>query len=175
MVEQKYEKIESEVDNKNLYKKFGRENEVGKMLYGMYAQKEKPKIYYPPVKTKVRGNTPPKEEKNCPQKTVIDYPEMPRKSKFKYAPIDFVPRRKPGEEINAELETEKRKPVAGPPGKAGRDRGKMIENLQERIQFEDLDAYNKHIQMKRQAEEVQSHMPLPDKVRRQIKFKGGIA
>ena len=37
MVEQKYEKIESEVDNKELYKKFGRENEVGKMLYGMYA------------------------------------------------------------------------------------------------------------------------------------------
>ena len=63
---------------------------------------------------------------------MIDYPEMPRKNKFKYAPIDFVPRRKPGEEINAELEHEKRKPVLGPPGKAGRDRGKMIENLQER-------------------------------------------
>lgn len=55
-----------DVDNKDLYKKFGRENDVGKLLYGMYAQKEKPKIYYPPVKTKVRGNTPPKEEKKCP-------------------------------------------------------------------------------------------------------------
>ena len=29
--------------------------------------------------------------------------------------------------------------------------------------------------MKKKAEEVQSQMPLPDKVRRQIKFKGGIA
>ena len=26
-----------EVDNSELYKKFGRENEVGKLLYGMYA------------------------------------------------------------------------------------------------------------------------------------------
>ena len=68
MVEQKYEDIEDEVNNKELYKKFGRENEVGKLLYGMYAQKEKPKVYYPPVKTKVRGSTP-KEEKKCPQKT----------------------------------------------------------------------------------------------------------
>jgi len=42
----------STVDNKNLYKKFGRESDIGKMLYGMYAQKEKPKIAYPPVKTK---------------------------------------------------------------------------------------------------------------------------
>ncbi len=26
-------------DNKDLYKKFGRESDVGKLLYGMYAQK----------------------------------------------------------------------------------------------------------------------------------------
>ena len=104
MVEQKYEDIEDEVNNKELYKKFGRENEVGKLLYGMYAQKEKPKIYYPPVKTRVRGSTPPKEEKKCPQKTEIEYPEMPRKNKFKFAPIDFVPRRKPGEEIIDDME-----------------------------------------------------------------------
>ena len=40
-----------DVDNLDLYKKFGRENDVGKLLHGMYAQKKKPKIYYPPVKT----------------------------------------------------------------------------------------------------------------------------
>ena len=28
-----------ETDNKDLYKQFGRDNEVGKLLYGMYAQK----------------------------------------------------------------------------------------------------------------------------------------
>ena len=29
----------SSVNNKDLYKKFGRESDIGKMLYGMYAQK----------------------------------------------------------------------------------------------------------------------------------------
>ena len=31
----------------------------------MYSAKEKPKVYYPPVKTKVRQEAP-KEEKKCP-------------------------------------------------------------------------------------------------------------
>jgi hypothetical protein len=53
------------VDNKQLYKKFGRESDVGKLLYGMYAQKEKPKIAYPPVKTKPRVEEL-KETKPCP-------------------------------------------------------------------------------------------------------------
>lgn len=57
---------EGSPDNSNLYKKFGRENEVGKLLYGMYAARDKPKVNYPPVKTKPRGNTPPKERKPCP-------------------------------------------------------------------------------------------------------------
>ena len=86
-----------------MYKNFGRENDVGKMLYGMYASKEKPKIYYPPVKTKKR--TEVKEVKPCPQKTVIEYPEMPRKSKYKFNPIDFVPRRKHGDQIKAEIDS----------------------------------------------------------------------
>jgi hypothetical protein len=40
--------------NSALWKQFGRESDVGKMLYSMYSQKEKPQIYYPPVKTKAR-------------------------------------------------------------------------------------------------------------------------
>lgn len=32
-----YEDDRPDVDNKDLYKKFGRENDVGKLLYGMYA------------------------------------------------------------------------------------------------------------------------------------------
>lgn len=52
-------------DNSQLYKQFGRENDVGKLLYGMYAQKQKPQIYYPPVKTKARAEEP-KEMKPCP-------------------------------------------------------------------------------------------------------------
>ena len=36
---------------------------------------------------------------------------MPQKNKFKFAPIDFVPRRKPDEEIVAVMEKEKRKTI----------------------------------------------------------------
>ena len=43
------------VDNTDLYKNFGRHDDVGKMLYSMYgASKQKPTVYYPPVKTKKR-------------------------------------------------------------------------------------------------------------------------
>jgi len=45
------------------------------MLFSMYSAKEKPKIYYPPVKTKARVEQP-KEEKKCPQRTEIEYPEI---------------------------------------------------------------------------------------------------
>lgn len=70
---------------------------------------------------------------------------MPKKNKFKFAPIDFVPRRKPGEEILGAIEKDKKRPIVVAPGKMGVNRAEMIENLQERNQFEDLDAYNKHI------------------------------
>lgn len=70
---------------------------------------------------------------------------MPKKNKFKFAPIDFVPRRKPGEEILGAMEKDKKRPIAVAPGKIGVNRAEMIENLQERNQFEDLDAYNRHI------------------------------
>lgn len=60
-----YDQQDASADNKELYKKFGRESDVGKLLYGIYAQKEKPKIAYPPVKTKPRVEEP-KEMKPCP-------------------------------------------------------------------------------------------------------------
>jgi hypothetical protein len=104
MVENYYnqESEEQGTNNKDLYKKFGRESDVGKLLYGMYAQKQKPKIEYPPVKTKPRVEAP-KEIKPCPQKTQIEYPEQPRQES-KYNPIDFVPKRKAGADILAEIE-----------------------------------------------------------------------
>ena len=81
---------------------------------------------------------------------------MPRKNKFKFAPIDFVQRRRPGEEIIDELNQAKKKPILVAPGKVGVNRAEMIENLQERNQFEDLDAYNKHIKMQKRAQETLS-------------------
>ena len=102
-------------DNSDLYKKFGRENDLGKLLYGMYAQKKKPQIYYPPVKTKQYPDEP-KEQKPCPAKTVIEYPEPQRKVYAKYNPIDFVPKRKPGEQILAEIQYENDRPLGKAPG-----------------------------------------------------------
>ena len=121
------------VDNTDLYKNFGRHDEVGKMLYGMYgANRQKPQVYYPPVKTKARTEEV-KEPKPCPQKTVIEYPEMPRKNKFKYNPIDFVPRRKAGDLIQAETRLEMGRPLGKGPGKVGVDRDAAKQNLQERF------------------------------------------
>ena len=59
---------------------------------------------------------------------------MPRK-KYKYNPIDFVPRRKAGDVIQTELEYEKNKPLGKAPGRVGVDRAALKENLQERFQF----------------------------------------
>ena len=66
MVESNYEFDEGpNVDNTEMYKKFGRESDVGKLLYGLYSQKNKPKVNYPPVKTKPRVEQQ-KEIKPCP-------------------------------------------------------------------------------------------------------------
>lgn len=111
------------------------------MLYSMYSNKEKPKIYYPPVKTKKKP-TPAEELKMgksggpCPQKTQIEYPEMPSKNKYKFHAVDFIPRKRHEEEILDQLEKDKRKPGVAY-GKRGVDRNKMIEELQEINRFGD--------------------------------------
>jgi hypothetical protein len=105
MVESNYgdeqDQMSNVSDNTELHKKFGRETDVGKLIYGLYGSKAKPKIEYPAVKTKPRVAAP-KEVKPCPQKTVIEYPEAPRPDS-KYHMIDFVPKRKAGHDILAEL------------------------------------------------------------------------
>ncbi len=73
------------------------------MLYSLYSAGEKPKIHYPPVKTKARVDAP-KEEKKCPQKTHIDVPDVRPKYKGPtYHPVDFIPKRKAKDEIDYEM------------------------------------------------------------------------
>ena len=104
--------VSTTTNNTELYKHFGRESDVGKMLFSMYAAREKPKVYYPPVKTKPRDQrSAPREEKKCPQKTAIEYPEIKKKPSRKYHAIDFIPKRRPEEEIRAEIEEELKKPL----------------------------------------------------------------
>jgi len=75
----------------------------------MYSAKDKPKINYPAVKMKKKP-TPaeeaklPKNNGPCPQKTVIEYPDMVKRSKYKFHAVDFIPRKKHEEEIQYELE-----------------------------------------------------------------------
>lgn len=129
---EQYDEDQPSVDNTDMYKKFGRESEVGKMLYGLYAQKQKPKVNYPALKTKPRPIEQPREVKPCPQKTVIEYPQEPLPDR-KYHMIDFVPKRKAGAEILTEIDNQKRKPLGRAPGKMPQDRRALIEDLQEHM------------------------------------------
>jgi len=91
----------------------------------MYGAKEKPKINYPKVKTKKKP-TVAEEQKNgkyngpCPAKTVIEYPEMPRR-RFKYHAVDFIPRKRHEDDILPELEKQRRKPAVAY-GQRGKNR-----------------------------------------------------
>ena len=122
-------------------------------MYG--ANKQKPQVYYPPVKTKARQEEV-KEPKPCPQKTVIEYPDMPRKSKFKYNPIDFVPRRKAGEIIQVETAAEMSRPLGNAPGRHGVNRAEMIERMQEMNQFGSREEYQKFQAAQRRKAELAS-------------------
>lgn len=145
------------------------------MLFSLYSAPEKVKINYPPVKTRPRGSSqgPPQEEKKCPQKTVIEYPEPVRKPGKKYHAVDFIPRRRPGEEIQAEIEQElKKRPMMLPPGKRGQDRKQMINELQERFQFKNKEELDAHIALQKQAALLP---PIDDGKRRRRKGLSGIA
>ena len=98
MLQQVHEEVVDENINRDVWKKFGRGNEIGNMLYGMYAAKDKPKINYPKPKGKKRP--PPEVEqamskvgKPCPQKTEIEYPELNNRPRRKFHMVDFIPRK----------------------------------------------------------------------------------
>jgi len=48
--------------------------------------------------------------------TQIEYPDEQPKHRKKYHPVDFIPKRKPGEVILEEIEDEKAKPLGRAPG-----------------------------------------------------------
>lgn len=135
------EEPDDENINRDVWKKFGRGNEIGNMLFSIYSAKDKPKINYPKPKGKKR---PPPEvekamakvDKKCPQRAEVDYPEISRGPRRKFHMVDFIPRKVHEAEILAELDKEKRKKAVAY-GKRGVDRSKMIEELQEINRFGD--------------------------------------
>jgi len=117
----------------NLWKDFGRETEAGKMLFNLYKAGEPAKINYPKPKTRKQPLKTTQEKKPCPQKTEIEYPEISNRPHRRYAPINFVPRRKNQQVIEDEMERDFRY-VEEPIPKGG-DRTAMVNNLQEKFQF----------------------------------------
>lgn len=161
--------------NTKLWKQFGRETDVGKMLFSLYSAPEKPKINYPAVKTRPRGESvgPPMEEKKCPQKTVIEYPEPQQKPRKKYHAIDFIPRRKGADEIQAEIEeSQKHRRMMLPPGKKGVDRKGMINDLQERFQFKNKEELDAEIALRKE----QAMLPdINQRMKKRWKHNGAVA
>lgn len=128
--------MEADEELQKLWQQFGRDTEAGRALYKVYGAAHKPKINYPPVKTKKMPlPCEVKREGTAPSKTQIEYPPLtvPRKSRFK--PIDFVPRRKPQAEIQADIDQNYRD--IKPSGKRGVNRQEMTSKLQEKFQFSD--------------------------------------
>ena len=67
---------------------------------------------------------------------MIEYPDMPRHSKYKFHAVDFIPRKVHEQDIMPKLEADKRKKAVAY-GARGQDRNKMIEELQEIHRFGD--------------------------------------
>lgn len=119
----------------NLWKEFGRETDVGKMLYSMYSAPNKPQINYPAVRTKTKEQIAKEEfdrkaTKKCPQRATVDVPDPVKRPQHKFHPIDFVPKRKPVSEIEEER---KKQPLSQPAPRKGGNRQRMINDLQEKF------------------------------------------
>jgi hypothetical protein len=109
------------------------ESEAGKLLFELYRFKNKPQIYYPPVKTKKKP-LPFEESKSKPkEKPVVEYPDLNKPQKPKFHPIDFVPKKKPKDQIQSEIKESQKYPQNY--AKKGTNRDQLKAELQEKFQF----------------------------------------
>ena len=116
-----------------LWKDTESESQASKLLFELYRFRNKPQIYYPPVKTKKKP-LPFEETKAKPKKkTIVDYPDLNKPSAPKFHPIDFVPKKKTSKVINEEIKENYKKPENY--SKKGGDRDALKAELQERFQF----------------------------------------
>lgn len=116
-----------------MWKDSSGESEAGKLLFELYRFKNKPQIYYPPVKTKKKP-LPFEESKSKPkEKPVIDYPDLSKPVKSKYHPIDFVPKKKPKDQIQNEIKETQKFPLNY--ARKGVNREQLKSELQEKFQF----------------------------------------
>jgi hypothetical protein len=131
-----------------LWKVFGMNTAAGKSLYKMFGNKYKKKISYPKPKTKKWSAKEAQKKtlkstkygKDCKQNTKIYYPpvttkaDLQRKKMMKnYNKLDFMPKRRGKRAIMEEME-ERRKDVYVPKN-TGKDRAKMIDDLQDKFKY----------------------------------------
>jgi hypothetical protein len=116
-----------------MWKDTNTDSQATKLLFELYRFKNKPQIYYPPVKTKKKP-LPFEESKSKPkEKPVIDYPDLSKPAGPKLHPIDFVPKKKPKQAISQEIKDIAQQPQ--PTGKKGTNREALKADLQEKFQF----------------------------------------
>ena len=74
------------------------------------------------------------------------------------------------------MDKEKNKPVGRYPGKHPQNRAHMIEDLQERFQFENKDELERHLRRQNDlAERAATEYVMDDKTRRQIRFQAKVS
>lgn len=130
-------KLGREVENADLWKIYGRESEAGKMLFKLFGKGPSSiKINYPKPKTETKPlpfEETRKTNKECPQKTVIEYPAVkgPQRYVRKVHAVDLIPKRKNEVEIRKEIDDFYSKPVV--PANKGVNRKKMVDELQNKF------------------------------------------
>ena len=116
-----------------LWKETTNESQASKLLFELYRFRNKPQIYYPPVKTKKKP-LPFEESKAVPkEKPIIDYPDLSKPQGPKYHPIDFVPKKKNQKVISKEINESYKNPQTF--SKKGGNRDALKAELQEKFQF----------------------------------------
>jgi Uncharacterised protein family (UPF0193) len=116
-----------------LWKDTENESQASKLLFELYRFRNKPQIYYPPVKT-VKKPLPFEESKvKIKSKPVIDYPDLNKPQAPKYHPIDFVPKKKNRQAIGKEVQENYKNPQVF--SKKGGNREALKAELQEKFQF----------------------------------------
>lgn len=110
---------------------------------------------------------------HCPQKQVIEYPELGGRPYRKFHAVDFIPKKKNENEIMTEIEKERKKPLVYL-GRRGQNREQMIEELQEIHRFGDKKLMDAQLERERQrrldAKIAMANAPVDNKARLRAKY-----
>lgn len=116
-----------------LWKETSNESEASKLLFELYRFRNKPQIYYPPVKTKKKPLPFEENRAKTKEKPIVDYPDLSKPQGPKFHPIDFVPKKKPQKAISHEIKESYKNPQTF--SKKGGNREALKAELQEKFQF----------------------------------------